>query len=243
MLHKIHINQEESIRIIMLPGWQETNKIFLPLVNDLNNYELVIFDLPGFGESLPPTKRLGSYGYAELIAQKIYTMTPKPTVILGHSFGTRIAMQMAVNSNLPIIGLVLLAATGIIKERNFSYRYRAFIIGILNKLNKNKNSKIRKIILNCLLGVEYRQLKKMRHIMEEIHVEDLTELFPQVKQRSILIHGQYDKHTPPKLGEKISNLMPFAKLLVIPHCDHRTIIEKGKTAVLSSIRELTINEV
>lgn len=240
MIYKINLNQSKKIRIIMLHGWQEDNKIFSPLLESLHDYELLLFDLPGFGHSPAPNEAIGSAGYSRMIYHEICKLPNKPSIFIGHSFGTRLALQIAAHSNYPILGLILLATTGIIQERNLIYRYRSHIIKFLNLLgNYGFNFKLRRMFLYLLLGREYRKLKQMRHIMEIIHTEDLTQLFSKIKQKAILFHGQYDKHTPPSLGKKISAHIAHSELFILKNCNHHNIISAGKNDIINSIKILS----
>ena len=52
-------------------------------------------DLPGFGASPPPPAAWGAEAYAELVGRVLDEMG-SPVVVLGHSFGGRVALHLAV---------------------------------------------------------------------------------------------------------------------------------------------------
>jgi len=67
------------------------------------------FDLPGFGGGMSePASPMGSDGYAEIVAPAMAEVaTEGPLVLVGHSFGGRVALQLAAAHPDRVGGLVL----------------------------------------------------------------------------------------------------------------------------------------
>ncbi len=51
-------------------------------------------DLPGFGSSPPPEEVIGAEGYAQIVAA-LLSVFSEPPVVVGHSFGGRVAVCLA----------------------------------------------------------------------------------------------------------------------------------------------------
>ena len=73
-------------------------------------------DLPGFGATPPPSGATGAYGYAERLVPVMEGL-PRPPVLLGHSFGGRVAVVLAATrpdlvSSLVLTGVPLTRRTG-----------------------------------------------------------------------------------------------------------------------------------
>ena len=73
-------------------------------------HRVIAFDRPGFGYSERPRgKRWTPEAQAELIAQALARIGVGPAVIVGHSWGTMVALAMALNRPQAVAGLVLLS--------------------------------------------------------------------------------------------------------------------------------------
>jgi pimeloyl-ACP methyl ester carboxylesterase len=95
----------EPWRVLALPGWGRRGADFAPALAGLDYLAL---DLPGFGSSPPPASALGSEDYAAVISPLLEVLAPDP-VVVGHSFGGRVAVMLAARHPDRIRGLVLAA--------------------------------------------------------------------------------------------------------------------------------------
>jgi len=76
---------------LALHGWRRSHEDWAPLLNGLPALAL---DLPGFGASPPPPGAWGSAEYAEFLSPLLDAF-PDIQILVGHSFGGRIAVQLA----------------------------------------------------------------------------------------------------------------------------------------------------
>jgi len=91
-------------RVLALPGWMRRRSDFDAALDGL---DAIALDLPGFGgASPPPANALGSSGYADLVAPALDACCAG-VVVLGHSYGGRVAIQLAVRHPDRIGALVL----------------------------------------------------------------------------------------------------------------------------------------
>lgn len=65
-------------------------------------------DLPGFGVSPAPSQAWGAPDYAAAVAEHLLGGDEPPYVVIGHSFGGRIAVCMAANHPESVAGVVLM---------------------------------------------------------------------------------------------------------------------------------------
>ena len=91
----------KTLRVIALHGWGRTHRDFDVCLEGLN---AISIDLPGFGVSPPPTHAGGAAMYADLISPLLDTCRT-PIVVVGHSFGGRVAVHLAEQRPAAIGGL------------------------------------------------------------------------------------------------------------------------------------------
>jgi pimeloyl-ACP methyl ester carboxylesterase len=73
-------------------------------------YRVVAFDRPGFGYSERPRgRRWGPFEQARLLLQAFAQLDIERPIIVGHSWGTLVAMALALESESDVRGLVLLS--------------------------------------------------------------------------------------------------------------------------------------
>lgn len=77
--------------VLALPGWERTHRDFDQVCSSL---DAVALDLPGFGAAPPPPQPWSTAEYATHVASVLADMGPK-VVVVGHSFGGRVATHLA----------------------------------------------------------------------------------------------------------------------------------------------------
>lgn len=114
---------EQSPQVLALHGWGRTRSDFDRL---LGGSRAIALDLPGFGASPAPDEPLGAAGYARLVEPILHEFD-SPPVVLGHSFGGRVAVALAASrpdlvAGLVLVGVPLLRPTGAGKKTSIAYR-------------------------------------------------------------------------------------------------------------------------
>lgn len=94
--------------LLALHGWRRDHRDFDALLA-AGEIDAVALDLPGFGGTPAPPTVWGSREYAEAVAAVLEEMAPQ-VVVLGHSFGGRLAVHLAASHPEQIAGLVLSGA-------------------------------------------------------------------------------------------------------------------------------------
>jgi pimeloyl-ACP methyl ester carboxylesterase len=94
-------------RVLALHGWQRAHDDFAPVLDGL---DALAVDLPGFGLAPEPPQAWDSAGYAAFVAPVLDDMAVGPVVVLGHSFGARVAAHLAASHPGRVAALVLTGA-------------------------------------------------------------------------------------------------------------------------------------
>lgn len=103
---------EGPVRVVFLHGWARRGQDFAACAGELagRGVASVALDLPGFGSSPLPTVAGGARHYAELLVPALRQMNDEPLVLVGHSFGGRIAPVIAATNPELVAALVLTGA-------------------------------------------------------------------------------------------------------------------------------------
>ena len=90
-------------QVLALHGWARRGSDFAA---SLQGFSFIALDLPGFGATPAPTTAIGAAGYARAI-EPVLGEFPDRVVLVGHSFGGRVAVHLAVNRPDRVKGLIL----------------------------------------------------------------------------------------------------------------------------------------
>lgn len=94
---------------VLVHGIGMSHYTFTRLAAALRPYGRVIaFDLAGFGSNRPPQHRVGIADHARLVARALAERGVERAIVVGHSMGSQIAVEMAVRSPDLVDGIVLI---------------------------------------------------------------------------------------------------------------------------------------
>lgn len=208
-----------SPRVIALHGWRRTHADFAEL---LEGMDAIAVDLPGFGSSPEPPVAWGAGEYADALAAVAETFDTPP-VILGHSFGGRVAVCLAaarpeLAKALVLSGVPLLRRAGAPRKAKMSIR-------IARQLHK----------LGLVSGARMEELRR-RHgsadyraatgVMRDTFVRLVNETYED-EMRALqcpveLVWGDDDTEAPLELAQRSLSIIPKANLVVVPGAGHLT---------------------
>ena len=92
--------------IVLLHGWGQNIEMMRPIGDNFSDrFRITILDLPGFGESEEPKEKWNIQKYSEMLEEFIEKLEIKKPIMIGHSFGGRLAIRYSADH--PITKLVL----------------------------------------------------------------------------------------------------------------------------------------
>lgn len=144
---KININYQHlgnGEPIIILHGWGTNSSHFLEIGKQLSKkYTVYLLDLPGFGKSAEPLYAYTLDNYVALIEELVEALKITNPILIGHSFGGRIAVRYSTKHNVK--KLILIDSAGIkrkslktkIKICKYKLKKKLFTkLRAINKLEK-----------------------------------------------------------------------------------------------------------
>lgn len=91
--------------VLAMHGWQRNAHDFDWLL--ATDIPTVAIDLPGFGQTKLPSSEWGTPDYADAVAEALDARGWKDLVLVGHSFGGRVAVRLAAKRPDLVAGLVI----------------------------------------------------------------------------------------------------------------------------------------
>lgn len=108
---------EGPLDVVLLHGWARRGRDFAAVQAALarRGRASLALDLPGFGSSPPPSVAGGARYYASLVAPVLAELG-RPVLVVGHSFGGRIATVIAAE-HPELVTTVILSGTPLLRDR------------------------------------------------------------------------------------------------------------------------------
>ncbi|MFH1564615.1 MAG: alpha/beta hydrolase [bacterium] len=211
---------------ILLHGWGCELNIFNNLVSKINQnrYTIYALDFPGFGKSQMPKEIYGVGEYAKFLKKFIEKLEIKNPIILGHSFGGRVAIKFASDYPDVVKRLILTGSEGIKKDLKKSYLFVAKVgkkIFNLPFLKKYKNKVLEKVGAKDLAESGERE-----EIFRKVVNQDLREFAKNIKIPTLLIYGINDDETPIEYGKIFNELISDSRLEIIKNAGHYVFLEQ-----------------
>ena len=246
----LHLNYrligEGKRKIIFLHGFAASNRTWdylLPLL-ELNDSQLVLFDLIGSGFSSKP--KTGDYSIlenAKAISKFISENNYKEFVLVGHSFGGGVALLTTIElqkENIDPKALVLIDAAAYKTELPFfvdnlrtpilsslllfitssDYQARYTLEKIyFDKRKVTKDKVHRYSFFMALDGHGNAMIQTAKQIVPS-NFNKYVERYDSIGVPTLILWGSHDLAIPKENGVKLSEQLPNAKLLIIEKSGH-----------------------
>jgi pimeloyl-ACP methyl ester carboxylesterase len=210
--------------VLALHGWSRSRRDFSAVLapTDMAPLDAIALDLPGFGSTSAPPEAWGSREYADLVAEVLPDMA-RPVVVLGHSFGGRVALQLAAARPNEVAALVL---TGVPLVRPEGKGPRSPLPFRAARLLRRAGllSESRMEALRRRYGsTDYRAAEGvMRQVLVRLVNERYDEVVAKVRCPVTLVWGDDDSVTPIEVARLAEARFAHAQLVVVPGAGHLT---------------------
>lgn len=202
-------------RVFALHGWSRTGADFERILSGL---DALAVHLPGFGPTSPPPAAWTPADYADELAKALQGMPP--VVVLGHSFGGRVAVRLAARHPECVQALVL---TGVPLTRVSSKTKPAFAYRVgraLHRLRLLPEASM-EALRQKYGSADYKAASGvMREILVKTVGEDYLEDAALVRAPVWMVWGELDKPAPVAAAEKALSFFPRATLRVVAGAGH-----------------------
>ena len=210
-----------------LDDYVEFTDKFIKSVTQARGFELIKNIL-----SKSNLKNIMNGGFSSISNTK--TKKNKQVILTGHSFGGQIAIKYAIKYPEKIDRLILTGAAGI-RHKLTAKQKMLFILAKSGKLIFSLPViNIFKIPIYKLFWKIARQRKKdyycasprMKEIMKNVLVEDLTLILKKIKVPTLLVWGKLDNSTPLSDGNLMNEKIENSELVIFDDANHSLPYQK-----------------
>lgn len=173
--------------------------------------------MPGFGKSPFNPNLKNSYHYADLIYLWIKKRKISNVVLIGHSFGGKVASLVAIRYPHLLKGLILISSSGIPHPR-FYYSFLPFI----------KKTPFFHKFRNLFLSRDYKEAGIMLPVFKNIVKEDLRNDFARIKTPTLILWGEDDKELSVQDAYIIKSLVKGSCVKIVKGAGHFPFLDNPK---------------
>lgn len=229
---------KESIKpiLVFLHGWQRSFRDFEIIAQELNKrgWPILLVDLPGFGGSSLPDFGWRVENYADFLKaflehfrKFLASSFSTSSIIIGHSFGGRVAIKFASKYPEKVKKLVLVASGGI-KHKTFkSIALKYFAKIVKNFLKIFKLSRLSEHLREKFSSPDYLQASG---VMKEVFLnsinEDLTNDAKKIQAPALIIWGEDDQELPVQDAFILQKTIKQSRVEIFDNAGHFMFLEK-----------------
>jgi len=207
--------------VLALHGWRRDHRDFEAVFSP-GGLDAVVLDLPGFGSAPPPPTAWGSAEYAEAVAPVLEEMQAR-VVVLGHSFGGRVAVHLAAARPEQIAGLVL---SGAPLHHPLGSRVKPPLAFRLARQMASHGFVTQQRMESLRQRYGSDDYKAATGVMRDVLVrslgEDYSSVLAAVSCPVELVWGDNDTAAPLAVAKRLEAELPEAHLVVCPGAGHLT---------------------
>jgi len=196
------INPNEKVDLIILHGWGSNKELMKNSFSlYMKGFRHIYIDLPGFGKSTC-SMVMTSADVARIVELFMIHVNASKDVILGHSFGGKIALIL--NPKV----LVLVGSAGIYIPKSLSVQAKIKATKLFNLLGLSK-------FRTLFVAEDAKALSKpMYETFKNVVNEDFSKDFASYKGKALLCWGESDTATPLSSAKTMQSLIADSKLEV-----------------------------
>ena len=224
---------QQGSPVVMLHGWGQTLESMRILGDLLSRYHQVyLVDFPGFGKSERPKEDWDTVDYARCIDELFEKLSLQSAIVIGHSFGGRVGMRMAVRHKKRVDALILINTGGLKSQLKGKRLYRAKALKLLSNALKWSDSTFGTKYFETWFvpkyaSRDYRNAGVLKNILVKTVNEDQSQDAAQITCPTFLLWGEKDEETPVEMGYRLKSIIPNAQLVVLPEKVHFPFIDEG----------------
>ena len=219
-----YIQYGEGKDILLLHGWGQNIEMMKMLGDNFSNrFRITILDFPGFGLSEEPSESWTIKDFADMLDEFVKELGIKKPIIMGHSFGGRVAIRYSADH---VVEKIVLFGSPCVREE----RELPLSVKILKGIKKLPGmDKIGEFAKNFIGSRDYKAASTiMRQTLVDVVNEDLSKYAKEIDCPTLLIWGENDTEAPVSDAKILESIMVDAALIVLPGTHYAYIENLGQ---------------
>lgn len=204
-----------------------------------DDYTMIAWDTPGYGDSDDPDGDWRMADYAERLAGLLDRLTPEPVHLLGQSWGGVLAQEFCRHRADRMRSLILSdtfpgGAARPEAERNASLRARLNALATMTPAEMAR-ARLPQLVPDGTPEAIKQEIEAMlaaihpagyRQAAIALHYSDERDVLPLVSVPTLVIAGEHDRVVPLALSKQLVDGISGARLAIIPGSGHLSNQEK-----------------
>jgi pimeloyl-ACP methyl ester carboxylesterase len=185
-------------------------------------HRLLIPDVVGFGRSRLAAGPLPSVPeVAAVLGRWLRQALDEPAHLVGHSMGGQLAIHLAAREGERLRRLALVDTAGLPRALTPRELMR-FVYEVAPPRRWGDPSFLPVIVGDALSAGPWTLLRAIRHILQD----DVRPLLPALRHPTLLLWGEHDTIVPVAHGRTMREMIPGARLLVLPGAYHNPMVDR-----------------
>jgi pimeloyl-ACP methyl ester carboxylesterase len=206
---------------VLVHGIGMGRSVFADLARHLGDGEVVAVDLPGYGEAPEPPRVLTIERTADLVAAYLRARVRGPAVLIGHSMGAQVALEVAVRHPAVADRIVLVGPTVDPAARSAPRQ--------LWRLLRDIAVESPRVI--AVGAREYvRAGPRLRAKFRAMLVHRPEDVLARVHVPALVLRGEDDLVAPIAWCRRVAGALPDGRLAEVPGHGHETMIRDAAPA-------------
>jgi pimeloyl-ACP methyl ester carboxylesterase len=217
--------------IILVHGAGGNHLYWPPELRRMPNERILAVDLPGHGKS----QGIGQHtidDYADGILAFMKALKLASAVLVGHSMGGAVALQVAIKARRRVVGLALLGSAArlrvapeLLQALSDPFRAEAAADTITeNSFSPSTSPRLMELARARLF--ESRSSVLYGDFLACHAFEPPFEAVARIAAPTLLIFGEDDRMVPVPAGRLLQEYLPHARLEVVPNAGHMVMLEQ-----------------
>ncbi|MBW9110260.1 alpha/beta fold hydrolase [Microbacterium ureisolvens] len=206
---------------VLIHGIGMGRTVFADLERHLGDGEVIAFDLPGYGEAPEPRRVLTIERTADLVAAYLRARVRTPAVVIGHSMGAQIAVEVAARDPAVVDRIVLIGPTVDPCARTAPRQLWRLLCDIAVEspvvIARGAREYVR---AGPRLRAKFRAM--LRHRPEDV--------LPRVRVPALVLRGEDDLVAPADWCRQVADGRPEGRLAEVAGHGHETMIRDAAPA-------------
>lgn len=207
--------------IVLLHGWGQNTEMMDMLGKPFEkDCRIINIDLPGFGKSDEPKEVMNVSDYTVVIEKLLEKLKVYKPVLIGHSFGGRVAIKFASRNDVEKLILLSVPLRGHDKK------------GLKTKVLKSLKqvpglNKLEGWAKNHIGSRDYKAASPvMKQVLVQTVNEDLSNDLTKIEVPTIIIYGNLDSEVPYEDIKLMESLLNDCGLVLYEGCTHYAYLER-----------------